>query len=99
MLADLERKQMVTRKIVVGGRLPFTAQRAQKLVSLANSFSSSVILQDSRGTFNGKSLLGVLSLGKLTGLELVLLAEGRDEERAVEALAAELEGENETAPI
>ncbi|MDI9521254.1 MAG: HPr family phosphocarrier protein [Bacillota bacterium] len=89
---------MISRKIVIGGQFPFTARRAQKLVALANSFASSIILQDSRGTFNGKSLLGILSLGKLTGRELVLLAEGRDEERAVEALAAEFEAENESAP-
>lgn len=89
---------MITRKIVISGSLPFTARRAYKLVTLANSFVSSIILQDSRGTFNGKSLLGILSLGKLTDRELLLLAEGRDEERAVEALAAEFEAENETTP-
>ncbi len=86
---------MITRKIVLGGSLPFTAARAHKLVSLANTFASSIILQDNRGTFNGKSLLGILSLGKLTGREMLLLAEGRDEERAILALAALLEEENE----
>ncbi len=90
---------MITRKIVIGGDLPFTPQRAHKLVTLANSFVSSIILQDNRGTFNGKSLLGILSLGKLTGREMVLLAEGRDEEQAVLALASVLEGENEAAPL
>lgn len=89
---------MITRKILIGGSLPFTPQRAQKLVALANSFASSVVLQDSRGTFNGKSFLGVLSLGKLTGREMVLLVEGRDEERAAASLAAELEAENDSAP-
>jgi phosphotransferase system HPr-like phosphotransfer protein len=49
---------MVSRKVILGGALPFDAQRAQQLASLANTFASSIILQDSRGTFNGKSLLG-----------------------------------------
>lgn len=85
---------MITRKIVIGGSFPFTAQRARRLVVLANSFVSGIILQDSRGSFNGKSLLGILSLGKITGREMLLLVDGRDEEQAVAALAGELEAEN-----
>ena len=42
---------MVSRKVILGGALPFDAQRAQQLASLANTFASSIILQDSRGTF------------------------------------------------
>ncbi|NLX83685.1 MAG: phosphocarrier protein Chr [Clostridiales bacterium] len=88
---------MTERKITMGGAVPFTAQRAQQLVALANSFSANIILQDRRGSFNGKSLLGMLSLGKLTGLEITLIAEGPDEEAAVAALALSLEAENEAA--
>ncbi len=60
----------------------------------ANAFTSHILLQDSRGTFNGKSMLGLLSLGKLSGREMTLLAEGADEERAAETLAALLEAED-----
>ena len=84
---------MLERKVCLGGELPFSAARAQQLVSLANSFSANVILQDSRGTFNGKSLLGMLSLGKLSGRELVLVVDGRDEAQALEALAQLLEAD------
>ena len=84
---------MITRKVSLGGVLPFPPLRAQQVVTLANSFAANIILQDSRGTFNGKSLLGVLSLGKLSGREMILLVEGRDEERAAEALAALLEAD------
>ena len=54
---------MITRKVTLKGELPYSALHAQRFVLLANSFASSVILQDARGTFNGKSLLGALSLG------------------------------------
>ena len=37
---------------------------------------------------NAKSLLGVLSLGIVKGTEITLIANGPDEEEAVEALAA-----------
>lgn len=86
---------MVSRKVTIGGALPFSAARAQQLVTLANSFVSSIILQDSRGTFNGKSLLGMLSLGKLSGREMVLMADGPDDQRALDALAGVLEAEDE----
>ena len=89
---------MVTRKVTLGGALPFDAQRAQQLASLANTFASSIILQDSRGTFNGKSLLGILSLGKLSGREMTLMAEGRDELQAAQAMAAALEADGVGVP-
>jgi phosphotransferase system HPr (HPr) family protein len=89
---------MVTRKVTLGGALPFDAQRAQQLVSLANTFASNIILQDSRGTFNGKSLLGILSLGKLSGREMTLLVEGRDELQAAQEMAASLEAVDEGVP-
>lgn len=86
---------MVSRKVTINGTLPFTAARAQQLVGLANSFASAILLQDGRGSFNGKSLLGMLSLGKFSGREMTLMAEGPDEERAAEALALMLESGDE----
>lgn len=88
---------MIERKVTLGGAIPFTPQRAHSLVSLANTFSSNIILRDARGTFNGKSLLGVLSLGKLTGREVSLVVEGMDEEQAMAALLLALESENADA--
>lgn len=88
---------MIERKVTLGGAIPFTPQRAHSLVALANTFSSNIILRDARGTFNGKSLLGVLSLGKLTGREVSLVVEGMDEEQAMAALLLALESENADA--
>jgi len=85
---------LIRRKVVLGGILPFTAERASRMTCAANAFTSHILLQDSRGTFNGKSMLGLLSLGKLSGREMTLLAEGADEERAAETLAALLEAED-----
>jgi phosphotransferase system HPr (HPr) family protein len=82
---------VTSRKVTIGGRLPFSAERARQLVTAANGFSSNILLLDSHGTFNGKSMLGLLSLGKLSGRELTLLAEGADEERAAVVLATLLE--------
>ncbi len=89
---------MIRQKVILGGTLPFTAERAGRLTRAANAFSSHILLQDGRGTFNGKSMLGLLSLGKLSGREMTLLAEGSDEERAAKALALLLEEEDGIAP-
>ncbi|HSK69057.1 MAG TPA: HPr family phosphocarrier protein [Candidatus Limnocylindria bacterium] len=89
---------MTSRTITLGGEVPLTALRARSLVHAANAFSSSILLIDGRGTFNGKSLLGLLSLGKMTGRELRLVAQGRDEEEAVEALSALLEEDAVPSP-
>lgn len=82
---------MTSRKVIIGGMLPFSADRAKRIVTAANCFSSNILLMDSRGTFNGKSMLGLLSLGKLSGREMTLMADGADEERAAAALATLLE--------
>lgn len=84
---------MIERKVTLGGAVPFTPQRAHSLVTLANTFNSNIILKDARGTFNGKSLLGVLSLGKLTGREITLVVEGMDEDVAAERLLEALMGD------
>ena len=89
---------MVRLKVVLGGTLPFSADRAGRLTRAANAFSSHILLQVSRGTFNGKSMLGLLSLGKLSGREMTLLTEGADEERAARTLAALLEEEEGVRP-
>lgn len=81
---------MIKQKVTLGGSLPLSQERALALARLANSFSASILLTDDVGTYNGKSLLGMLSLGVLGGRELTILAEGRDADLAVEALSREL---------
>ena len=42
---------------------------------------------------NAKSLLGVLSLGIVKGMEITLVADGPDEEAAVDALSSLVDNE------
>jgi phosphotransferase system HPr (HPr) family protein len=90
---------LIKRKITLGGSLPYSAARAKLLANTASGFSARILLQDSRGTFNGKSMLGLLSLGKLCGRDMVLLAEGVDEEQAVLKLSAMLEENWDTVAL
>ena len=57
----------------------------------ANEFRSSVWLESENRRMNAKSLLGIMSLGIVTGAVVTLSAEGPDAEDAVNALDAMLQ--------
>ena len=52
----------------------------------ANEFESSIWLESGSRKMNAKSLLGIMSLGIVTGSTVTLSAVGPDEEAAVSAL-------------
>ena len=60
-------------------------------VQKANEFKSSVWLESENRRMNAKSLLGIMSLGIVTGAVVTLSAEGPDAEDAVNALDAMLQ--------
>ena len=56
------------------------------LIQKASNFDSSIYIEKDDRRANAKSLLGVLSLGIDSGDRLVVVAEGEDEEAAVELI-------------
>lgn len=79
---------MVVRQITLGGELPFSTQRLQRLANAASAFPVRVIIKQGNNTYNGKSLLGLLAMGRARQRDVTLLVEGEEEERAAEALCA-----------
>ncbi len=61
-------------------------RQATYFVQKANEFESSVWLESGSRKMNAKSLLGIMSLGIVTGSTVTLSAAGADEEMAVDAL-------------
>ena len=61
-------------------------RQATYFVQKANEFESSVWLESGSRKMNAKSLLGIMSLGIVTGSTVTLSAAGSDEETAVNAL-------------
>ena len=55
-------------------------------VQKANEFKSSIWLESENRRMNAKSLLGIMSLGIVTGAVVTLSADGSDEVDAVNAL-------------
>ena len=78
---------MITREVVVKNSVGLHARPATFFIQKANSFSCSISVEREDRRVNAKSLLGVLSLGIVKGMEITLVADGPDEEEAIEALA------------
>ena len=66
-------------------------KQATYFVQKANEFESSIWLESGTRKMNAKSLLGIMSLGIVTGATVTLIANGPDEEAAVAALEALLQ--------
>lgn len=81
---------MVELNVAVRNKLGLHARAAAKLVRIANSFQSELRLErlDGSASADAKSILNVLMLAASGGTELRAIADGQDEQVAIEALAA-----------
>ena len=55
-------------------------------IQKANEFRSSIWIEKEERRVNAKSLLGILSLGIIGGTQIKIIADGADEQAAVNAL-------------
>lgn len=79
---------MISKEIVVRCESGLHNKQATYFVQKANEFESSVWIESGSRKMNAKSLLGIMSLGIVSGSTVNLIASGSDEEAAVEALEA-----------
>ncbi|MBR4703808.1 MAG: HPr family phosphocarrier protein [Oscillospiraceae bacterium] len=77
---------MYSKTITVNNQVGLHARPATFFIQKANEFKSSIWIEREERKVNAKSLLGVLSLGIIKGTDIVIGAEGTDEEQAVLAL-------------
>ena len=77
---------MFNKEVIVRCESGLHNRQATYFVQKANEFESSVWLESDNRKMNAKSLLGVMSMGIVTGASVVLSASGNDEEEAVNAL-------------
>jgi len=77
---------MFAKEIVVVNQVGLRARPATFFTQKANEFKCSVWIEKEERRVNAKSLLGVLSLGVLKGSTVNILADGVDEEAAVDTL-------------
>lgn len=77
---------MFNKEVVVRCESGLHNKQATYFVQKANEFESSIWLESGNRKMNAKSLLGIMSLGIVTGSVVVLSAAGSDAEAAVNAL-------------
>ena len=82
---------MISKEIVVRCESGLHNRQATYFVQKANEFECSIWLESGNRKMNAKSLLGIMSLGVVTGAVVTLSATGADEQNAVEALEALLQ--------
>jgi phosphocarrier protein len=77
---------MFNKDIVVRCESGLHNRQATYFVQKANEFTCSIWLESENRKMNAKSLLGIMSLGIVTGAKVTLSATGPDAQEAVEAL-------------
>lgn len=82
---------MFNKDIVVRCESGLHNKQATYFVQKANEFESTIYLESGSRKMNAKSLLGIMSLGVVTGSTVTLSAYGPDAEAAVTALEALLQ--------
>ena len=79
---------MITKEAVINNLEGLHARPAVFFSQKANEFKSSIWIEKDERRVNAKSLLGVLSLGIVKGSTITLVADGADEQEAIDTLTA-----------
>ena len=77
---------MFMKETMVNNQVGLHARPATFFIQKANEYKSSIWVEKDDRRVNAKSLLGVLSLGIVKGTAINLIADGPDEEAAINAL-------------
>ena len=82
---------MCNKEVIVRCESGLHNKQVTYFVQKANEFKSSIWLESENRRMNAKSLLGIMSLGIVTGAVVTLSADGADAEDAVNALETMLQ--------
>lgn len=78
---------MITKDITIINKLGLHARAATKFAELANKFASSIQVNLNQKSIDGKSIMSLMLLAATQHSQLVLTADGPDEEEAINALS------------
>ena len=82
---------MYSKEVVVRCESGLHNKQATYFVQKANEYECGICMESGERKMNAKSLLGIMSLGIVTGAVVTLSASGPDEEAAVNSLEALLQ--------
>jgi len=76
----------IKRKLTVKNKQGLHARPAALFVQIANKFDSRIIVRRSKEAVNGKSIMGILTLGAEKGSQIWIEIEGDDAQQAMQEL-------------
>jgi phosphocarrier protein HPr len=83
---------MIAGSVRIVNKLGLHARAASRLVNCASGYASEIRLVKGARAVNAKSIMGVLTLAAAKGSELLIEAEGADQQQALAALTTLIEG-------
>jgi phosphotransferase system HPr (HPr) family protein len=81
---------MTKKEVTVNNVSGLESKPAALFIQKASNFKASIWVEKGERKANAKSLLGLLSLGVGNGNKITIIAEGEDEDQAVNALESYL---------
>jgi len=87
----MEGRSMFVREVDVKNQVGLHARPATFFIQKANEYKSSIWVEKEERRVNAKSLLGILSLGIVGGTNIRIIADGADEQLAVDGLVKLIE--------
>ncbi|NLY78441.1 MAG: HPr family phosphocarrier protein [Lysinibacillus sp.] len=85
---------MVETTVEVKLKTGLQARQAALFVQEANRYKSDIFLQKDEKKVNAKSIMGIMSLAIARGTTVKLIADGKDENEAIEGLTAMIQKED-----
>ena len=77
---------MRSAQVTIANRLGLHARAAARFVGVAATYESDIRVRFGGQTVNGKSIMGIMMLAAACGSEIEIIADGPDEDEALEAL-------------
>ncbi|MDR2534559.1 MAG: HPr family phosphocarrier protein [Treponema sp.] len=90
---------MAERILTVSNRAGVHARPAALIVQAAKNFQCNIYLEKDNNRVNGKSIMGVLTLGATYGTEVKIITEGSDADQALKAVVRLFESKFEDDEI
>jgi phosphocarrier protein len=77
---------MVEKEVTIKNRAGIHARPAALIVQTANKFDSQISFEKDDDRINGKSIMGIITLGAGYNTTLKVIADGEDENEALDAI-------------
>ena len=83
VLINTDRGKILIESLITTGKIKAEERPVAVLVQIASQYDSKIYLEADSKRVNAKSIMGMMTLGLVTGESITVEADGTDEEQAV----------------